>query len=230
MNPPVIGLTLSDKSIPQFNTNSYVKAILTAGGIPKLIPNLSTDADLNEFQRICDGFLVSGGGDIDPRLYGQQCHPTTLNINPKRDRVELRLVKIALDSDLPILGICRGHQVMNVALGGTLFQDIPTMCSSKIQHQLENVYPAHTINVEASTKLHQILDLDSIQVNSRHHQAIKDMPSELRVTARSSDGLIESIEHPERRFFIGVQWHPENLQDYDEHRRIFESFIAAAGK
>lgn len=228
MNRPMIGLTLSDKSAANLNSNKYIETIQAAGGDVKLIPNNSTVDELEEFRRICDGVLLSGGGDIDPLLYGQQPHHATHTINMNRDRVEFGLVHLALDSNWPILGICRGHQMLNVALGGTLFQDIPTVCASDIRHQVNDLYPAHTIQIEASTKLHQILDQDSIQVNSRHHQAIQDLASDLRVTARSSDGLIEGIELPGHPYFIGVQWHPENLQDHEEHKRIFESFIAAA--
>lgn len=225
---PLIGLTLSDTSNANLDFNKYIEAIQAAGGDIKVIPNNSTVNELDEFRRICDGILLSGGGDIDPLLYRQQRHPATHSINLKRDRLEFRLALLALDSDWPILGICRGHQMLNAALGGTLFQDIPTDYTSDIRHQEADLYPAHSINIEISTKLHQILDQDSIQVNSRHHQAVQDLAPELRVTARSSDGLIEGIEHPGHRYFIGVQWHPENLQDHEEHKRIFESFIAAA--
>lgn len=233
MKQPVIGLTLSKTKLAgnpeNFITTDYAQAIIMAGGIPRLIPNNSTDEELEEFRGMCDGILLSGGGDIHPKFYGEQKRTETGNINTARDQVELKLISMALASNWPILGICRGHQMLNVALGGTLIQDIPAESPSEIQHQAEGIFPAHMIIPESGSKLSQILKQNCIQVNSRHHQAIQKLAANLRVTARASDGLIEGIELPEHRFFIGVQWHPENLcQEYEEHLFIFQSLIAAA--
>lgn len=233
MKPPVIGITFSEKilagDINNFINSEYARAIQAAGGIPKLIPNNSSKDTLKDIRETCDGLLISGGLDINPVLFGEEKHPKTGIWDDNRDRVELELVRWAFDTNWPILGICRGLQMLNVALNGTLFQDIPTQCNKPINHQAHELYPAHEIEIETGTEMSAIFKLKSMPVNSRHHQAVKDLSPELRVTARSSDGLIEGVEHPGRRFFIGVQWHPESLQEHEDHKRIFESFISAAG-
>lgn len=226
---PVIGITVSKltddvekhkDAIP----SAYAEAISKAGGLPLLIPNEYPLSDLADLLGKLDGLLFSGGGDIDPIHYGVQNDYYSHGISKGRDTLELALAKLALASELPVLGICRGFQLLNVALGGSLYTDIPTQRPSKINHStLES--DAHEVTVETHSRLFQILGSEHVRVNSRHHQAVRNLADGLQVTASASDGLIEAFELPGGRFFQAVQWHPENLPHRPEHRRIFESFI-----
>ena len=184
----------------------------------------------------CDGLLLTGGVDVEPALYGEERHPT-VETDDTRDSYELALAREALERDLPVLAICRGAQVLNVAAGGTLIQDIPTSMPGAAEHQIgqpKNAV-AHEVAVESGTCLAQLLErrLDrrrTIPVNSRHHQSVKQVAPAFVVSATAPDGVIEAIEKPAAQFCIGVQWHPENFWQTGEFRELFEGLIEAADR
>jgi putative glutamine amidotransferase len=195
--------------------------------------------DVNESPRKVvkeiDGILLTGGGDVDPVFYGEERHPLTEDAEPGRDEFEIDLARRAMVADVPVLAICRGAQVLNVAAGGTLVQDIPSAVQSELAHAIrepKNV-ECHDIRVEAGSKLSQALGprVDascSCRVNSRHHQSVGRPGTGLVVTATAADGVIEAIENPDARFCIGVQWHPENFWETGEFRPLFDEFVRAA--
>jgi putative glutamine amidotransferase len=180
----------------------------------------------------CDGLLLTGGVDVDPAAYGERPHPT-VEIDPVRDAYELALARLALERDLPVLAICRGVQVLNVAAGGTLVQDIPSALEEPLQHTVTEPRHAiaHDVRVAAGTLLADLLDgKSSVPVNSRHHQAIKRAAAGFVVSATAPDGIVEAIEKPAASFCLGVQWHPENFWRTGEFRGLFEGFVSAAAR
>jgi putative glutamine amidotransferase len=238
---PVIGITASiDHRSAAFGetyslTRKYAEGVLQAGGVPVIVPhNLAEDALRVLFDRI-DGLLLSGGGDIDPAIYSAEPHPATCEIESDRDRVELTLARWVAEQDKPFLAICRGIQVLNVALGGTLIQDIPSEVPDALQHSfergvVERGYLAHPVKIAADARLAQVMQTELAQTNSWHHQSIKQAADGLLVTAVAPDGVIEAVEVPGRRFAIGVQWHPEWMFEHQpEQRRLFEELVRACG-
>jgi putative glutamine amidotransferase len=181
-----------------------------------------------------DGLIITGGRDVNPESYGSQRHPTTDEPMGERDSWEFALLNAALRRGMPVLGICRGAQVLNVARGGTLVQDIPSELPDAIPHEVRDTpfTIAHDVWVSEGTLLHTLLreriDGDACPVNSRHHQAVQKVGSGLVVSATAPDGVIEAVEDPSKRFCVGVQWHPENFYRTGEFRALFEAFIAAA--
>ena len=182
-----------------------------------------------------DGVLLTGGGDVDPVFYGQERHPTVDDAEPGRDEFEIDLARRAMEADLPVLAICRGSQVLNVAAGGTLVQDIPSSVNTDLTHslQMEKDSVAHDIHIVSDTRLHAALGsaVDAscgCRVNSRHHQSVGTLGRSLVASATAPDGVIEGIEAPEARFCLGVQWHPENFWRTGEFRPLFDAFVAAA--
>ncbi len=191
----------------------YIDAVVLAGGTPCLLPAVSADEGaLAVFDRL-DGLLLSGGGDVLPGLYGREPHPATAEIDPLRDRFEFALCRRALDRGAPVLGICRGIQVMNAALGGTLIQDIPTERDGDLSHYIRTPSdaPAHTVTCAPGSTIGGLLGTKALPVNSRHHQAVDLVADGLYATAVAPDGIIEAIESTDGRAFLGVQFHPENL-------------------
>ena len=176
-----------------------------------------------------DGLVVSGGTDLDPELYHQPRHPETEEPNRQRDEMEWRLLAEALKLDMPVLGICRGCQLMNVLHGGTLIQHLPETPTHRVRPpETELGAPTHAVRVEPGSRLAAALGATDHQVNSRHHQAVDKVGEGLRVTARAPDGIVEGLERPDRRFAVAVQWHPENSVAHDEvNRRLFEAFAQA---
>ena len=228
---PVIAITSCRK------LEDYRQAILHAGGDVRIVDaTMSVDAALAG----ADGLLMTGGDDVAPERYGEQSHPATVEIEPAVDDFEMALVRAARARDLPIFAICRGIQVMNVACGGTLVQDIPSQINGALPHKLETPphepYDlAHEIWLEKDSLLSRLMaerlsDSDSCDVNSRHHQAVKAVAPGFTVTATAPDGLVEAIEDPAARFCLGVQWHPENFWRTGEFRPLFEGFLEEAGK
>jgi putative glutamine amidotransferase len=223
---PVIGVTRCSK-LPD-----YLASVEQAGGAPRVLEfHESPDAVLRDV----DGVLLTGGDDVDPGLYGEARHPTVRAAEPGRDAFEVELARRALAANVPLLAICRGAQVLNVADGGTLVQDIPSAVSSGVRHSVDERADslAHTITVEDGSRLAQVLGrgvrpLHGCAVNSRHHQAVATLGSHLTVSARSEDGVVEAIENTSAPFCIGVQWHPENFWRSGEFAPLFEAFIAAA--
>lgn len=214
-------------------SDSYVQAILQAGGIPVVLPNCEDPEALKAMVDRLDGVLLSGGGDVDPQIYGQRATGRLGSVNPLRDMAELAIAKYVInETDKPLLGICRGIQVMNVAMGGTLHIDLPE--DGKLCHSL-TMYPrhmtTHTVNVAEGTRLGQILGPGDVWVNSFHHEAVKDAAPCFAVTARATDdGVVEAVELPGERFVVGVQWHPEELRSREDARRLFAAFVEAAKK
>lgn len=209
---PVIGLTGNFRDSDCTLAEGYYQSILKAGGTPLIIPPYDdTDALINTLDYV-DGILLTGGADINPLFLGEEPVKELHGINPRRDRQELLLTQLAVDRQIPILGICRGIQTMNAAFGGPLYQDIHSqMAGVRIKHDqdLDRSYASHTVDIEKDTLLHQLFGTDTIAVNSFHHQAVKEAAPGFRVCAYAPDGVIEAIESTEYKSMLGVQWHPE---------------------
>jgi len=209
---PVIGLTGNFRDSDCTLAEGYYQSILKAGGTPLIIPCYDDIHALINTLNHLDGLLLTGGADINPLYLGEEPIKELHSINPRRDRQELLLTKLAADRQIPILGICRGIQTMNAAFGGTLYQDIHMqMEGTRIKHDqdLERSYASHTVAIEPDSLLHQLFGTDTIAVNSFHHQAVKEVATGFRVCARSIDGVIEAMESTEYKSMLGVQWHPE---------------------
>ena len=231
MRPRIGILPLHDVSKETFWINPlYMGGIMEAGGFPVLLPLSEDQADWEEAISQCDGFLFTGGQDIAPELYGQEKHSECGYQTPLRDNQEIYMLKRLWELDKPVLGICRGIQAMNAAWGGTLYQDIPAQCPSPVIHRQQKPYdlPHHQVSIKKGTMLHSILGLDRFSVNSMHHQAVLDIAPGCVAAARAEDGLIEALEAPEKKFMLGVQWHPEHMwQEYASGRNIFSAFVNA---
>ncbi len=212
--------------------SSYIRAVINVGGVPFLIPLEARDEVLRELFAQASGILLTGGGDIAPQFLGEESHLALNDVQSARDELELTLVRWALEESKPVFGICRGIQVMNVAAGGSLYQDIATLFPNADKHDYfsSQDYPldflAHQVTVESDSRLRAVLNNDHMPVNSSHHQALKEVPSTYRSVAHSPDGIIEAIEVPDHPFAIGVQWHPEALVNSQETaQRLFLVFI-----
>lgn len=235
MTRPLIGITTRRAEIPNTTypligvATTYVEAVRNNGGIPVLIPlNLHED-ELHELLPRLDGFVFPGGGDIEPSVFTTERHEKVFGIDLDRDRVELNLLRWAGEQDKPFLGICRGIQVMNVAFGGTLILDIPSQKEGALTHHTtEWKLLAHEVKVNEDTRLAEILGSPIHKVNSLHHQSVKDPAANLIVTALSPDGVVEGLEMPGHRFAVGVQWHPEALQDQEAMRNLFKALVDAS--
>ncbi len=221
---PMIGITTGNNSDGDyFLRRKYCTAILRAGGIPIMLPPISRPRSA---LGICDGILLSGGGDIAPRLCGiEEYDPAFLfEASPERDEYELELTRLAFSRDIPILGICRGIQVLNAALGGSLHFHI-------LNHtqKLSREQPSHTIHIAENSYLNELFSVDTLEVNSFHHQAIRTSANGLRITAVSEDGIAEAAEGVGKRFCIGVQWHPEHMNTR-ESDILFAALCAKASQ
>ncbi len=214
----------------------YVQSVIRAGAVPLMIPVTLDTSILRELYQSCDGVLLTGGDDVDPVLFGEATHATTEGIDRVRDDTEIAMSQWAAEDDKPLFAICRGIQVMNVAFGGSLIQDVPTQYRDErfdIQHN--GRYEAasrstvlHQVYVEPRSQLAGIVGAGDVGVNSFHHQAAKKVGDGLLVTARSKDGLIEALEMPDRRFYLGVQWHPEEMTtERADMLALFQQFVAA---
>jgi putative glutamine amidotransferase len=242
MKLPVIGITSGADAQPANGPaafmlrQNYGRAVAAVGGAPLLIPPLAQEDILGASYERLDGLLLSGGGDIAPQFYGEETHPTTSEIDIDRDNAEFWLVRRALEDGKPLLGICRGIQVLNVVLGGTLYQDIASQIGNSIDHTItkradsEWRYMAHDISLEPSSQLARILEATSLPTNSAHHQSIKDLAPGLRITGCSPDGVIEAVEVADGGFVLAVQSHPEALWAAAESRwqAMFAAFVSAA--
>lgn len=224
MPKPLIGIT------PCTRVDDYVQSVKRAGAEPLV---LSTSDDPRAVLDRVDGLLLTGGLDVDPALYGEAPHPTT-EPAPDRDRFEVPLSKAAVERAVPVLAICRGVQVLNVAAGGTLVQDIPSAVRSDLEHSIDvpKDQIAHEVQITAGTQLARALGpgtpLDTCSVNSRHHQSVGKVAPGFLVSAVSPDGVIEAIERPNAQFCVGVQWHPENFWRTGEFNGLFDAFVEAA--
>lgn len=210
----------------------YVESVRRCGGDPRVIHrDAGEPADVMEG---IDGLLLTGGADVNPALYGEVRHQAVEDAEPGRDEFELALSRLAVARDIPVLGLCRGAQVLNVAMGGTLVQDIPTQVPDALSHAVTDapITIGHEIWVSKGSGLWRALEErltedDVCEVNSRHHQAVGRLANGFEVSATAPDGVIEAIERPGLRFCIGVQWHPENFWRTGEFRCLFEAFVEA---
>ncbi|MBN1933652.1 MAG: gamma-glutamyl-gamma-aminobutyrate hydrolase family protein [Anaerolineae bacterium] len=206
----------------------YCRSVALAGGAPILIPLALGKPAWRAIYGRLDGLLFPGGVDVAPAFYGEEPHPQLGRVDGALDEAELTLAQWALVDRIPTLGICRGIQLINVAAGGTLYQDIPSQIDGALPHACPDQPPAHKVRIEAGTRLHDALGTVECATNSRHHQSIKQVAPGFQITARAPDGVIEGIELPEAPFFAGVQWHPENLAPTDEQMLgLFRAFVRA---
>ena len=237
MFAPLIGITTSltvDKAPERAYLNiAYIRAVQEAGGIPLLLPpHLSAPVQAALWERL-NGLVLTGGGDIEPARFGQARHRKTEEVAPARDALELDLTRRAVDNDVPLFAICRGLQVLNVALGGTLIQDVSSERPGSLLHSQREPrhQPTHAVKVMGEgTRLGRVLGSLEVNVNSMHHQAIDRLGAGLREVAWAPDGVIEGIEMPgDERFVLGVQWHPEELVGHDQAaRNLFTALVDAA--
>lgn len=212
---------------------NYIRSIIDAGGAPIMAPVTLDERSLRELYEAAGGVMLAGGGDVDPSFYGESAHERTGRIDLERDRAEFLLTRWAVADNRPLFGICRGIQAMNVALGGTLVQDIPAQWPGAVGHnghyegaQRDDVL--HIVNVEAGSRVEAILGSRMPGVNSFHHQSVKQVAGGLVVTSRAPDGVIESVEMPGQRFAVGVQWHPEEMSaGRDDMMSLFVAFVQA---
>lgn len=224
MKKPTIGIT------PCSRVDDYVESVRRAGGEPVVLD--PTDDPARSLDHV-DALLLTGGLDVDPALYGETPHATT-EVDATRDRFEIPLSRDAVARDMPVFAICRGVQVLNVAAGGTLVQDIPSTVASELAHAIgvPKDYVAHAVRVTPGTRLAAALGpstpLETCAVNSRHHQAVGQVAASFVVSAVSPDGVVEAIERPASTFCVGVQWHPENFWRTGEFAGLFAEFVAAA--
>ncbi|PYR57843.1 MAG: hypothetical protein DMF91_18540 [Acidobacteria bacterium] len=227
---PVIGITSCRK------LEDYRQSVLHVSGDVRILEPSAGEA--RQALAGVDGLMLTGGDDVAPARYGEPAHPTVVEAEPGRDEFELALIKDARARNLPIFAICRGIQVLNVACGGTLVQDIPTEVTGALPHRFavpphEPYFLAHEVWIDKDTLLWKLMrerlsDADACEVNSRHHQAVKRLAPGFKVAATAPDGVIEAVEDPGARFCLGVQWHPENFFRTGEFRPLFEGFLEAA--
>ena len=232
MSKPIIGIG-SDVYVSEgerdraFVYTNYTEALRRAGAIPVIIPPQPENAA--EIVAGLDGLLLAGGYDCDPKLYGEDRHPTVETMDERRQQNDLSLAKAARERGIPTLGVCLGLQVMNVAAGGTLIQDIDSAIETEIVHASEPEDRArHDVIVEDGTHLASILGARELNVNSSHHQAIRNVAKGLRVTAHAPDGIVEGLEDPRHPFYLGVQWHPEDMTGEESSSTLFAAFVEAA--
>jgi len=239
MSTPVIGLTTYNGENKNGHPivalmHQYISAVSEAGGVPMLIPSgVTSEATKALFERL-DGILLTGGGDITIERFDGEPHQSVHGVDPDRDTVEFALLQAAAESGKPFLGICRGFQVVNVALGGTLYTHIQDQLPGAIEHDYDSdsqrQFLAHAIRLEKSSSLAGIMSEPELKVNSLHHQGAKDLAPSLKPVAYAPDGLVEGLELPGHPFGMAVQWHPEWLLDQPVTRRLFGAFVEAAGK
>lgn len=241
MPTPIIGVT-SRKEINRAGLvavtvqQAYTNAIIEAGGAPVLIPSDMPESGWRELVRRLDGILFTGGGDIAIDHFNGVPHPKVGGVDDARDAIELGLARFAAESGTPFFGVCRGLQVANVALGGTLYTDIPDQHPNAVRHDYPGpdsfearTYLAHPVRVEEGSRLAEILAEPVLNVNSLHHQGILSLAAGLKAVAYAPDGLIEAVEMPDHPFGVAVQWHPEWLTDQTPIRRLWRAFVEAAG-
>lgn len=241
---PKIGIT-SDVKEDRIKFNwlkiQYIEAVEKSGGVPIILPIVELDEErIKIYADILDGLLLSGGGDVDPSFYGQRDEGSKRVFRP-RDEFEIKLTKFFIQkTEKPLLAICRGHQLLNVALGGTLWQDIqiywkarnykvPIIEHRRLGEKFDKARAWHAVEIKKDSKLYNILGKERIIVNSSHHQIVKDLAPGLIVSATSVDGVIETVEIDDDRFVIGVQWHPEDMDDKSAEK-LFKAFVSSASK
>lgn len=231
MNRPLIGISgshnIADRQM--FVRENYMQSVLRAGGIPVLLPEIEDEETAKAILDRLDGLLLAGGGDVLPSRYGEETLPACGEDDPQRDIFELLIIPMAIARNMPIFGICRGIQVLNVAMGGTLIQDIESQQNiPKKTHQQEPPFsqPVHTVRFEKGSVFERITGATEIKANSMHHQAIKKPADGLQVDGRAEDGIIEAMSAKDGSRIFAVQFHPEYLSDHDAHaQRLFDHFV-----
>ena len=211
---------------------SYASAIEKSGGVPLIVPYLDDGESLDKIVSLCDGFCFTGGADVSPERYGEAASEKLGAVMPWRDKLEFSFMARALASGKPILSICRGMQLLNAALGGSLYQDIPSEIETEIGHRQKDAsdIPTHEVKVIAGGALHTLTGCDNISVNSFHHQAIKTLGRGLTVTATAEDGIIEAVSGTGKQYIRAYQWHPERLYFSNRYgKAVFDDFISACG-
>ncbi len=240
---PLIGITPDSEERPASEESreqvillrdAYTRALLNAGAIPFILPIVTSPAIVHSILERLDGIVVSGGNfDIDPKYYGESSTPALGALKEARTVFELEVISWALKQDIPLLGICGGAQALNVALGGSLYQDITTEILDAGEHQRGALREGnqHRIEIVEGTKLRQIVERSALEVNTTHHQAVKRLGTRLITNAMAEDGVIEGIESPDHLFVLGVQWHPERLTESDlAQKKIFTAFVQACSE
>lgn len=233
---PVIGITasVSDDCLSFQQKRMYCEAISACGALPLILPPQEDVSRAGQVLSLLDGLLLAGGDDIAPAYYGEETQPECGLITPIRDTWELPLCREALHHSLPLLGICRGMQVLNVALGGSLYQDLPSQRpDSPIRHQQPEApeTPTHLVRIDSQSHLAQIIGASPLMTNSHHHQAVKQLARGLMATAWAQDGVVEGVEKADEPFCVAVQWHPERLWNQpsgERHRALFQALVEAA--
>jgi putative glutamine amidotransferase len=238
MSKPLIGITTRNGKDPDGHPltalqHTYTRAIVQAGGLPILIPSMLAEEDFLDLYSHVAGILFTGGGDVALEYFNGADHPRIGEVDNERDATEISLMRAAVHDGKPVLGICRGVQVMNVALGGTLYTHIP----DQLKGALDHAYPGdlrrvlvHPVNVDGTSRSAEIFGETLLNVNSLHHQGLKDIAPSLRATGYAPDGLVEVVEMPGHPYAVSVQWHPEWITDQIPMQRLFKSFVDAAGK
>lgn len=226
---PVIGITAyyREKGGQYYLPASYVKAVRQAGGLPLILP--AGEEEPEALLELVDGVIFSGGGDIDVDFYGGEPHPTIRSVDRERDRFELALARLLYTQKMPVLGICRGQQLLAVASGGRLIPHLQDEVGEAVPHLDEGAITVpHPVELLADSRLAAILGTTALEVPSWHHQAARGEPPDWRVVGWSPDGIIEAMERPDHPWMIAVQWHPERAAEGSPHARLFASFVAAA--
>lgn len=245
---PIIGVTTQTlqaidgipEGLPQSDVMNqrYYIAVALAGGAPILVPLLDDEPEaLRAAYEACDGVLIPGGVDVDPKYFGEDPHPKLGRIDGARDRVEMQMTRWSVEDRKPLLGLCRGLQVINVTLGGSLYQDLEDQYPEAIKHDYfpnfgyDRDHLAHEVSLSKGSRLRHLMELERIPVNSMHHQGIKTLAPSLAPSATAPDGLIEAVESTSDHFLVGVQWHPEVFEMTDPHtRHVFREFINASAR
>lgn len=243
MPKPIIALTVGRNNLatPQREMQAvwtgcdvqYINAVLRSGGAPVLLPFGVDKEAVASVLAAADGVIFTGGGDVNSLVFGEEPHPRSTRQDPARDEMELEAARLAMEMSLPVLGICRGIQLLNIALGGTLIQDIPTQVPDANKHSSTGLAPVllHNIDVEEGSLLARVLRGTDMAVNSYHHQALKDLGKGLRVSALARDGVIEAVESDDGRPLLAVQFHPEEIAaDYPRFQYLFDWLVGEAGK
>lgn len=231
---PIIGVSSVANESSTSAPLTYINSIKRAGGVPLVIPMTSDTVELARILEVIDGLVMTGGEDIDPlKWFNEEPVRALGKIAPERDEFDITLIRMAVEKGLPVLAICRGEQALNVALGGTLYQDIPSQVDGTFVKHSQNApstYGTHTIDIDKNSKLYTILGFESVAVNSFHHQAVKDVAEGFKITARAKDGVVEAIEKEGDQFVVGVQFHPEGMvsRGDDTFLPLFEAFVEAS--
>ncbi len=233
---PLIGITSTQEkgdNPPNYQIGKhYVKGVAKAGGIPVILPLLQEENEIKEMAKNLDGLLISGGVDMDPMIFAEEPHPKLGRVDPERDYFEKTILESFMEQGKAVFGICRGCQIINLVLGGTIYQDITAQIDKDLIKHSQNAprwHATHSIEIEKGTLLEKIFSGNSAKVNSYHHQAVKEPAPGFIVSARAKDGVIEAIESKDNQFLVGVQWHPEHLWEKDEKTfKLFQMFVNQA--